>query len=79
MSLSSFRDWIPDASANAASLKRCFENMFWVTNIKAAARAQKMPTRLPLNSAEHASMTPNVRGMRDMYVATGYRISKIER
>lgn len=72
--MSSFRLGTPDDSAIAASLKRRLENMFWVTNISAAINAYNMPLIFSLRSAEQASITPSVRGIRDKYVAIGYRI-----
>lgn len=78
--MSSFRVWgVPLASAAAASLKSRFENMFCVTKIMAARKAYIIPNTLPLNSAEHASITPSVSGMRERYVEIGYRISKMTR
>jgi len=35
-----------------------------------------IPKIFPLNSAEQASITPKVRGMREKYVAAGYRMLK---
>ena len=56
-----------------------FENMFCVTNMMAAKKAYRMPKILPFHSAEQASITPSVRGMRERYVEMGYLMSKITR
>ena len=45
--------------------------MFCVTKMMAAKKAYKIPKKFPLNSAEQASITPSVRGIREKYVAAG--------
>lgn len=60
-------------------MKICLETMFCVTNTIALAKAMTRPRKLALKSAEHAKITPSVRGINDRYVGTEYEIPKKKR